>query len=346
MAEHSLTRGEPASSSPPLLLVAAAFTVVYLVWGSTYLAIRFAIETMPPFLMAGARYFSAGVLLFVVTRLRHSGPIEAAHWRAAAIVGTLMLLGGNGLVCWAEQVVPSGLAALLIATVPLWLVVLDWLRHQGPRPTRRIVVGLMAGLSGVAIPVGPSNLGGERINFFGAAALLMACLFWSLGSLHSRRAKLPASPFVSTAMQMLAGGAALLLVGTLTGEWASVDVGAVSFKSVLALAYLSVFGSILALTAYTWLLRVATAARVGTYAYVNPVVAMFLGYALADEPLSPRILTAAVVILGAVVLITSSKQREPATQAAYSGPSRTLKRDERGNFGAPKPFAGSRSSNQ
>lgn len=303
-------------TDPQIVLVLLAFAAVYVVWGSTYLAIRFAIESLPPFLMAGIRFAAAGLLLYAIIRPRSVVPPTPANWKAAAIVGGLMLVGGNGLVCWAEQTVPSGWAALIIATVPLWLVVFDWLIHHGPRPTVRIIVGLVAGLGGVAMLIGTPAGGSARGHLLGGLALMAACVFWALGSLHSRRATLPSSPFMATAMQMTAGGALLLLLGTVSGEWSRVNFGVISLKSLLALGYLVFFGSILALTAYTWLLRVTTAARVSTYAYVNPVVAMFLGYALADEPLSMRVLIAAAVILGSVVVISTGKQRSSQEHAA------------------------------
>jgi drug/metabolite transporter (DMT)-like permease len=296
-----------ARAAPSLFLVLAGFAVVYLVWGSTYLAIRFAIETLPPFLMAGTRFLAAGFLLYPVAARRHSARLSWSNWRAAAVVGCLMLVGGNGLVCWAEQSVASGLAALIIATVPLWLVSLDWLLYRGPRPTPRIVIGLMTGLLGVYLLIGPERIGGQGIHLPGGVALLMAAGFWATGSLYSRRAKLPSSPFLATATEMIAGGAALVLIGTVAGEWSHVKIASVSAKSLAALVYLILFGSILALTAYMWLLRVTTSARVSTYAYVNPVVAMALGYAFADEPLTLRVVIAAAVILGAVALITTSK---------------------------------------
>ena len=220
-----------------------------------------------------------------------------------------MLLGGNGLVCWAEQTVASGLAALLIATVPIWMVVLDWLVYRGPRPTRMMVFGLAVGLAGIYILIGPENLGGQRLDLLGGGALLLACVFWTLGSLYSRRGKLPASNWLATAMEMLVGGAALLLVGAAAGEPARINLHAVSLRSLLALGYLIVFGSIVALTAYKWMLQVSTPARVATYAYVNPVIAILLGTALAAEPFTPRIALAAAVILAAVVLITRCSAR-------------------------------------
>jgi len=297
------------------LLVVAAFATVYVVWGSTYLAILFALETMPPFLMAGARYVIAGTVLFAVVRRRYPGRLALANWRAAATVGCLMLLGGNGLVCWAEQYVPSGLAALMIATVPLWLVLLDWLLHRGGRPTWQVVVGLAGGLVGVYVLLGPAGISGERVHTLGGAALLLACVFWAIGSLHSRKAALPAAPFLATAMEMITGGVALVIVGTAAGEWPQVELEAVSARSALALGYLVVFGSILAFTAYTWLLRVTTAARVATYAYVNPVVAMLLGALWAGEVLTPRAVLAAGIIIASVVVITTARRKSAARHA-------------------------------
>lgn len=272
------------------------------------MAIRFAVESMPPFLMGGTRFVTAGVLLYAVMRLRGVARPTLANWRAAMFAGTLLLVGGNGLLCWAEQFVASGLASLVIATVPLWMVSFNWLLYGGDRPTPRVVAGLIAGLLGVATLIGPTNFGGERIHLLGGLGLLSASVFWSLGSLYARRADLPNSTFLATAMQMIAGGVALMLLGTLVGEWQLFTIEDVSAKSLFALAYLIVFGAILALTAYTWLMRVAAPAKVATYAYVNPVVAIMLGTAFADEPLSPRVLIAGAVILGSVVLITTSRR--------------------------------------
>ena len=296
-----------------MILVVAAFGVVYLVWGSTYLAILFAIETIPPFLMSGTRYVVAGILLYAFTRPRTSERLTIKNWLAAGSIGCLMLLGGNGLVCWAEQSVPSGLAALMIATVPLWMVTLNWLFFKGARPTAAIILGLVLGLIGLFVLIGPGSIGGEPVDSWGAIALMSACVFWSLGSLHSRHAHLPRSTFLATSMEMLMGGVALLTVGVLTGEWPKLDVAAVSLKSCLALGYLIVFGAILALTAYKWLLQVSTPARVSTYAYVNPVIAVLLGTAFAGEALTARIFFAAAVIVTAVIIITSSARRTKPT---------------------------------
>jgi drug/metabolite transporter (DMT)-like permease len=305
---------ESRHPSPSLIAVAAAFAAIYLIWGSTYLAIRFAIETLPPFLMAGARFLVAGAILYPIARSRaRAEPLGWRHWRAAALIGGLMLVGGNGLVCWAEQYVASGIAALLIATVPLWMVLLDWLVYRGARPTPWVVAGLITGLAGVYLLIGRSTIGGEPVHLAGGLALLVACLFWSLGSLQSRRTALPKSAFLSTAMQMLAGGAIFMVIGTAIGEWPRVAWQSISLKSTLALGYLIVFGALVALSAYVWLLGNVTAARVSTYAYVNPVIAVFLGAVLGGEVVSARTGLAAGVIVAAVVMITTgSRKRRPA----------------------------------
>ncbi len=302
------------------LQVGAAFAAIYVVWGSTYLAIRFAIETLPPFLMAGVRFLAAGAILYTWTRLRGTPAPAARHWRSAAIVGGLLLLGGNGGVVWSEQRVASGLAALLVATVPLWVVGFEALGlggavagHRLPAP--RVLVGVGLGLLGVALLVGPGRIaGGPGADPLGAGVLVLASMSWAAGSLYSRRAALPASPFLATAMEMLAGGALLTLAGIATGEVGRLDLAAASARSLAAFGYLVGMGSLVGFTAYIWLLRVERPARVATYAYVNPVVAMLLGWALADEPLSARTLLAAAVIVAAVVAITTARARLPESR--------------------------------
>jgi drug/metabolite transporter (DMT)-like permease len=286
--------------------VAAAFAIVYVVWGSTYLAILFAIETLPPFLMAGVRFLIAGSVLLAWTRIIAGEPAPSrAQWRSAAIVGVLLLLGGNGLVVWSEQRIASGVAALLVGTVPCFMVLVEWLRPGGSRPGWRVSGGLALGMLGLVWLVGPDSvMGGGRADLLGAAALVLASLSWAVGSIYSRHAAVPSSPFVFTAMQMLAGGVALVVLGVALGEPARFDPAALSLRSVLGLVYLIVFGSIVAFSAYVWLLRVSTPARVSTYAYVNPVVAVFLGWLLADEALTPRMAIAAAVIVSGVALIT------------------------------------------
>jgi drug/metabolite transporter (DMT)-like permease len=290
--------------------IVLAFAAIYVIWGSTYLAIRFAIETMPPLMMAAVRFLIAGTALYAWVRLRGTPAPSRDEWRATAIVGGLMLLGGNGAVVWAEQRVPSGVTALLVALVPIWMVLLEWRRRGGDRPDAGTVAGLALGLVGLLILVGPEEvLGGSHVDHMGAAVLALGTLSWAAGSLYSRHAHLPASPTLATAMEMLGGGVLLLAAAGVRGEWSQVDPAAVSLRSALAIGYLVVFGSLVAFTAYIWLLRATTPARVSTYAYVNPVVAMVLGWAFAGETLAPRTLLAAAVIVGAVVLITWSRAR-------------------------------------
>lgn len=288
--------------------VLVAFAAIYLIWGSTYLGIRIAIETLPPLLMAGMRFTVAGVLLYAGTTRDGTPRPTRRQWRAATIVGGLLLLGGNGLVTWAEERVASGLTALLVATVPLWMVLLDWAFLGGRRPAGRVALGLILGLVGIVLLVGPTNVvEGRRVDVAGAALVLLAALFWSVGSLYARRASLPEAPLLGTAMEMLAGGVLLILAAGLKGEWGQVRPAEVSLRSWLAFGYLTVLGSIVAFTAYTWLLRVTTPARVATYAYVNPVVAVFLGWTVGGEPLTAHTLLAAGIIVLAVVIITTNR---------------------------------------
>ena len=314
----SASTSPPAARAAPLAGVLAAFAAVYVIWGSTYLAIRFAIATIPPFAMAGVRFLTAGALLYAVARARGAPRPTARQWRATTLIGAGLILGGNGGVVWAEQRIASGVAALLVASVPIWIVLLDGLRPGGVRPARGVVAGLALGLAGIALLVGPDELaGGGRIDPLGAGAVLFATLAWAAGSVYARSAPTPRATLQSVGMQMLTGGALLVLTGLVPGEAAAFDASAVTPRSVLALAYLIVFGSLIAYTAYVWLLGVAPAARVATYAYVNPVVAVFLGWALADEPLTARVVAASVVIVGAVVLIT--RARAPRTDARRAG---------------------------
>jgi drug/metabolite transporter (DMT)-like permease len=290
--------------------VTIALATVYVIWGSTYLAIRFAVESMPPFLMASARFLAPGIALCAWSLSRGARAPSAAQWRSAAIVGALLLAGGNGLVSWAEQWVPSALAALLVASIPLWMGVMQWMVERSARPGPRGVAGLALGFCGVAILVSPeSGLGRDSRLLAGAAAVLLASALWAAGSLYSRRADLPESPVLAAGMQMLAGSACLAVVGTISGEWSRVDPGAISPRSGLALAYLSVFGSIVAYSAYIWLLRAASPAKVATYAYVNPLVAVVLGWALGGERLTSPTLAAAGIIVFSVVLITTDGRR-------------------------------------
>jgi drug/metabolite transporter (DMT)-like permease len=291
-----------------------ALGTVYVVWGSTYLAIRVAVETMPPFLFAATRFLVAGAALYAWAIRR--GDVEGdrpgpAQWRAALVVGGLLLAGGNGLVSWGEQTVVSGLAALLIATVPLWMVLLGRLL-LGERLGPTAAVGLALGFGGVAALVRP--IGAAAPDPLGASIILLAALCWATGSILSRRLPLPKRALVATGMEMLAGGGVLAVMGVATGELGRFDPAAVSSASLAALAYLVVFGSLIAFTAYVWLLREAPPAVVSTYAYVNPVVAVFLGWALLGEPVyAVTVLAGAIIVVAVGLLVTSRRPTATAT---------------------------------
>ncbi len=289
--------------------VLLAFAIVYLVWGSTYLGIRFAIDTIPPFIMAGVRFFIAGSVLYLWLRLRGAPKPTWTQWRSMGIVGLLLIGVGNGAVSWVELTLPSGLTALIIALTPFWFVSLEWMQNA-IRPTKEVIVGLALGLIGMIILINPANITqGGSLDPLATTIVILATMAWASGSMYSRKAEQPSKPLLGAAMQMLVGGALLIAFAGITGEWASFDISAVSAESYAALAYLIVAGSLIAFTAYIWLLRATTPARVSTYAYVNPVIAVFLGWLLADEPLNLRIIIAAAIILSGVAMITAMKIR-------------------------------------
>jgi drug/metabolite transporter (DMT)-like permease len=297
--------------------IAIAFLAVYVFWGMTYLAMRVAVEDIPPYLMAGTRFVLAGALLYAWARRRGDGPPTREQWRAAAVVGAFLLLGGNASVAWAEQRVPSGLAALLIGVVPIWMVALDWLR-SGSRPTKQVIGGLLLGAVGVGLLVLPQD-GGNSIDLLGAAVLVLAAASWAWGSVISRSAPLPSSPFLATSMEMIAGGVSCLIVAALAGELQDFSVAEVSARAALAWLFLVVFGSLVAFTAYIWLLGVTSIAKVGTYAYVNPIVAVILGWAVLGEPITVRTVIAAIVILIGVALVNVDWGRNRQKNGAARG---------------------------
>ena len=305
-----MLQSAPAASEYRASLPAiwSALIVVYLIWGSTYLAIRYAVETTPPFLMAAVRFIISGGFLYALRSFKGDPRPETVEWRSAAIIGVFLLVGGNGGVAWAEQFVTSSLAALLVATVPLWMVLLDTLSPAGKRPSLMAISGILIGFVGVVLLIGSAASGADAANFSGAIALLLASFSWATGSIYGKSAKLPASQLLGTSMQMLAGGVALMLLVIIRGEWSDFELAAVSPRSALALVYLTVIGSS-AFVAYVWLLRVAPTPLVATYAYVNPLVAVLLGYFLAQEPMTVRTLLAASLIIGSVVLVSTPRKR-------------------------------------
>lgn len=287
-----------------------AFATIYVLWGSTYLGIRVAIETMPPFLMASVRFLLAGSILFAVLRARGLPWPDARQWRANAIIGILLLLGGNGLVVWAELTIPSGITALLIGIGPLFIVLTEWAWPGGLRPSLLTIAALLLGFAGVTWLAAPwESQAGGALNPAGVIAILSACFFWALGSIYSRHAKHGADPLLAASLQMLGGGLALALVAWLHGDFASLEVARISARGWFAFGYLVVFGSLIGFSTFVWLMKHSTPARAATYAYVNPVVAVFLGWLILDEPVTTRTLVASAVIVAAVAIITTEKSR-------------------------------------
>lgn len=306
------------ASTAPRWLVLAAFAAVYLVWGSTYFGIAIAVRTLPPHIMAGIRFIIAGGIMFLFLRWRGVPLPKLIHWRSALIVGILLLGLGNGSVSWAETMVPTGLASLMIAAVPLWMVLMDWARPGGIRPKGGEFTGIALGLVGIALLVGPAALGLDRpLNYVGVAIMLLASLAWSLGSIYSRHAAIPDNPLMLTAMEMLLGGIFLMGMALPLGEYQNFSFAQVSTESWLALLYLMLFGSLVGFSAYVFLLQVSTPAKVSTYAYVNPVVAVLLGWALLGEEITPLTLLASAVIVAGVAIITYFNTR-PQPQAFAS----------------------------
>ena len=297
-------------------LLILGFAVIYVVWGSTYLAIRVAVETLPPFMSGAARFLVAGGALFVFLRYRGFSWPDASQWRHSSIVGALLLVGGNGLVVWAEKSISSGLAALLVALTPVWFATIDWLRPGGVRPQWKTIVGIAIGLAGIALLVNGEAVG----NLLGALAVIAAGMSWAGGSLYSKHVPNGGSPWMNAATQMLCGGAGLLVVGLVLGEPLHTDWDGISTRSLLALGYLIVFGSWLAFSVYVWLLQVSTPSRVSTYAYVNPVIAVFLGWLLLDEIVTGKMFLGMLVVVAGVVIITMPTGKPAGKGALASSP--------------------------
>jgi drug/metabolite transporter (DMT)-like permease len=298
-----------------------AFASIYLIWGSTYLGIRVAVQTIPPFLMGAGRFIIAGGVLFAIVQAKAERWPTARQWRDNLLIGTFLLLGGNGFVALAETTLPSSLTALIIAIQPIFMVVTEWGWPGGKRPTNLTSVGLILGLAGVAWLVAPWESGtpGASVDLKGVAYVLLACVSWAFGSIWSRHIKHPAPAFQASAIQMLGGSASLFLGGTVRGEWAQLQFSNISSDSIVAFFYLAFIGSLVGFSTFVWLMKNSTPARVSTYAYVNPVVAVFLGWLVLHEPITSRVIFAAVVIVTAVAIITTGKgrgeKRGPAPKA-------------------------------
>jgi drug/metabolite transporter (DMT)-like permease len=299
-------------TNPPRFLVQGAFAAIYLVWGSTYLAVRYAIETMPPFLMFGSRCLVAGAILYAVTRARGIPKPTAAQWQSATGIGCLLIFVASGWISWAEKYVPSSIAALIVAALPMWMVLFD---RKNNRPSRATLFGLAIGFLGVSVlVVNGRDYDNQPLPLFPVAICVVATLAWAWGSLLSKRADKPDSPFMTVALQMLTGGAITMVAGLVIGEWPEMEFSAISQRSFLAWCYLLVFGSLITFTSYIWLLTVSTPAKVSTYAFVNPPIAVALGCTIGGEPFSGEILAATGLIVLAVVLIIH--QRAPAKALA------------------------------
>jgi drug/metabolite transporter (DMT)-like permease len=314
-----------SSPTPSRTALIAGFVTIYLVWGSTYLGIRIAVETLPPFLMASARFVVAGALMGVFLLFRGGFKAKPHQWRDNILIGGLLCLGGNGLVCWSEQKVPSGIATLMVSVAPLYITLLDWAAlaffkdgRRGSRPNSLTFAGLAVGFVGLVLLVGPSvlNEGVGHLEGARVLGLASASLFWGIGMIYTKYARDPAEPFTGSAIQMLGGGVWLLAVSVLTGELPGFHPADVSARSLIAWVYLIVMGSLVGFTTFVWLMKHSSPTRVSTYAYVNPVVAVFLGWLVLHETVSPRIFVAAAIIIAGVVLITVAKGRKPAVKSA------------------------------
>jgi drug/metabolite transporter (DMT)-like permease len=286
----------------------AAFAAIYIIWGSTYLGIKYAIESIPPFMVGGTRFLVAGAVLYAWGRIKSGVKPTREHWRSGLILGVFLLGVGNGCVVWAQRHTPSGITALVVAIVPLMVVLIEWLRPGGKHPGAAAMIGVIIGLVGMALLIGPSAfMGASDVQPAAAAVLLIGSLSWSAATVFGKRASVPPVPPLASAIQLFGGGISLMIVSAIAGELTRVQPANIPLRAILAVAYLIVFGSIIAFSAYSWLLRVASPTSISTYAYVNPIVAMFLGWAIAGEEMSGRVLIAAAIVLGGVALITRRK---------------------------------------
>ncbi len=316
-----------AERHPTKAALIAGFAAIYLIWGSTYLAISIAVQSIPPFLMAGIRFLVAGIIIATFIGLTRGFRATAKQWKDNAIVGAFLCLGGNGLVSWGEQKVPSGIATLIISVGPVFVVLADWAVQayfkdgkRGTKPRAMTFVGLALGIVGLMVLVGPDVLatGATQLDAWSVVALLGATTSWSVGMVYMRYLTQPAEPFTASSIQMLCGSGWLIVTSFLLGEFSNVHVDTITKHSLVAWTYLVIFGSLIGFSTFTWLMKHSTPARVSTYAYVNPVVAVFLGWLIAHETVSPRIFLAAGIIIAGVAIITVTKNKKPATESAIT----------------------------
>jgi drug/metabolite transporter (DMT)-like permease len=299
-----------AGSRPPSWQILLAFGIIYFVWGSTFLAIRVGVQEVPPLLLAALRFFMAGGVLYLWMLAKGTPSPTVREWAGATFLGAIIFVMDYGCLFWAEQRVPSGIAAVILATIPVFITLMEILILRTQRVSARLAVALLVGIGGVAVLMNRSGSAGEQpISRAGAAALVFAAISWSLATILTRKVTLPASKPMSSAAQMLSGGVQLLVVSALFGEFRGFQAGAVSLQAWAALAYLIVAGSIAGFTAYVWLLHYESPTKVGTYAYVNPVVAVALGYFLGGEPVGLRTLMGTLLVLVSVVTITTIKAK-------------------------------------
>ena len=308
------TRHNSGKQVQPSIWVLVAFIYVYIAWGATYMALHFALESFPPFLVAGFRHFIAGSMLLGLLaifqrRSFHLG--DWGEWRDALVVGTLLLLGGNGLVAWAQQYVTTSIAALIFGSMPLCIIFFDWIRPNGTRPTLRTCIGLALGFIGLCVLIKPSAASPDtHMETCGKLALVVAACSWSAGAIYSRHVHARGSPLLPMARQMISGGSGLIFVGSVRGEPARVHLETVTLGAWMGFFYLVVFGSLIGFTAYVWLMRVSTPERVSTISYVNIVIAVLLGWTVGGEPMTTHILIGAGIIIGSVVLVLKKKVSE------------------------------------
>jgi drug/metabolite transporter (DMT)-like permease len=309
---------EKTTGVPLNIKVILAFSAIYVIWGTTYLAIRFVIETMPPFCMMGCRFLTAGAILYMWARFKGNPQPRPEQWRTAAIFGTLLFFGGHGALTWSQQVLPSGVAALLVATAPIWMTLIAYFRNPVNGIPGRVILGLILGVSALVFLVEPTDLiGGQPVNIAGVSVLLIGTLSWCYGSVYSKYAGLPQNPLLASGMTMICGGALLALTGILTGE--TNRPFAVSGLSLLSLLYLILFGSIIAFTSYIWLLKKVSPAQVSTYAFVNPIIAVFVGWLAGGEALSVKILLASALMMAGVMAIVLRKPKKPRQPQSHVG---------------------------